>query len=266
MKCQDRGVLICNCERTMALDGAEIAALARVEVALLERLSSTSPVGVPQPVATCSVHGSMRYRRIPGTAFDDTTVQGVSPEWLAEQLCGALGALHRLDVDEARRLGVTDLSGDAWRDAFVGHCARCRRRVGPQLPVAERDEARRFLASFAEGLPQLRGDEVVVHCDLGPAHLLCDDDGLTGIIDWTDACIGDRAIDLAWVLNGAPEPLRHEVAERLAVDDDVALRARRYHQFAPWFEVEYGLDQGRDDLVRRGVRGVTERLRLDGAT
>src|SRR6266516_4075717 len=92
----------------------------------------------------------------------------------------------------------------------------------------------------------------LVHGDLGSEHVLCAADGsVTGVIDWSDARIGDPALDYAWPLHGIGLPIQ--------VDPGLRRHALVWHRLAPWHEVLYGL--GRDSaFVERGLRGAAERL------
>jgi len=81
---------------------------------------------------------------------------------------------------------------------------------------------------------------------------------LTGVIDWSDAHIGDPAIDLAWLLYGSG----HFAAVRDAyrADETVCARARDWHQLGPWHEVLFGLDTDQPEFVASGLAGVRSRL------
>ena len=43
-----------------------------------------------------------------------------------------------------------------------------------------------------------RERSAIIHRDFGPDHVLVDDHGITGIIDWERAFLGDPAVDVAW--------------------------------------------------------------------
>jgi aminoglycoside phosphotransferase (APT) family kinase protein len=101
-----------------------------------------------------------------------------------------------------------------------------------------------------------------VHGDVGPEHVLCTDDGrIAGVIDWGDARIGDPGIDLAWPLHGTtPEFVDAAEAAYETVDGATKARADFYHRRAPWYEVLYGVERGRPELVERGLAAVRARL------
>ena len=100
-----------------------------------------------------------------------------------------------------------------------------------------------------------------MHGDLGPDHLLVHVGRLHGVIDWTDAHIGDAALDLAWALNGAPRAFAEGVAATYGAGPPVLRRAQDWHLLGPWHEVLYGLDSGQPGFVASGLAGVRDRLR-----
>lgn len=154
-----------------------------------------------------------------------------------------LDALHSLDSSNL------PVPRPGWQDIYRGHAADWRALVFPLLDADERSRGEALLAE----VETLTGfAPTLVHCDLGPEHLLCRDGRLVGVIDWGDAKIGDPAIDYAWLLN-QPFP-------DWDVDDDLRRRAEIYHRLGPWFEVEYGLRTDRPEWVRTGLAGVRSRL------
>ncbi len=238
---------------------ARTASRARAEIALLPVLADRLAVAVPEPVRTCDLHGSMLYRYIGGRPADQLGEQAAARR-VGRSLAAVLAALHRTPLMEVRELGVEDLSGGRWGEQYRELCERFRARVLPFLPPAYGADGRWLLDRVAERTSDPGIADALVHRDLGPAHVLCVAGELNGIIDWTDACIGDRAIDLAWPLHGRPRPLASVLAAVLQVDSDVGERSRLYHQLGPWFEVEHGLENGRDDLVSSGLRGICDRM------
>jgi aminoglycoside phosphotransferase (APT) family kinase protein len=83
------------------------------------------------------------------------------------------------------------------------------------------------------------------------------------VIDWSDACLGDPALDLAWLLHGTDAEFAASLLRAYAgTEADAPFRARAlfYHRLGPWHEVLYGLERGRPDLVDSGLAGVRRRL------
>jgi aminoglycoside phosphotransferase (APT) family kinase protein len=213
----------------------------RIERRLLPRLESLLPVAVPVPERTGD--GWILTRRIPGRPLDERA--GAE---LGAQLAAFLQALHAYPVADARTLGVR-------QEQRAADVERFRSLVVPLLDRDERPSASRLLDEhLASPSP-----EVLTHADLGPEHVLVDAGGIAGVIDWTDARLGDPAVDLAWPLHGAPQQFAHAVADRFAVDAKLSRRAFLYHALGPWHEVVHGL-RGEPGWIETGLAGVRERL------
>ena len=203
----------------------------------------------------------MLYHYIAGEPLTRVTDESQA-HTLGRSLAAMLEALHSTALDEARAADVLDLSGSGWGEVYGETCDRFRTRVAPLLPASEIATARSFLDRLVERVSDPTISATLVHRDLGPAHLLCCEGVLAGVIDWTDACIGDPAIDLAWTLHGSPPLLASALEAVLEVGAEVRERSLLYHQLGPWYEVEFGLNEGRDELVSSGLHGVLDRLSL----
>ncbi|HZR95986.1 MAG TPA: phosphotransferase, partial [Gaiellaceae bacterium] len=201
---------------------------------LLPALAPALPVEIPRFEQVSREPWFVVYRLIPGEPLRDEDPAGVRT---------FLEALHSFDAS------AVDVPRPEWRDIYRGHAEDWRRVV---LPLLDKGERRRGEALLEE-IETLAGYEpALVHCDLGPSHLICRDGRLAGVIDWADAKIGDPAIDYAWLLN-VPFP-------DWEVDDELRRRARIYHRLGPWFEVEFGVRTEQPEWVRSGLAGVRSRL------
>lgn len=131
-----------------------------------------------------------------------------------------------------------------------------RRRV---LPLLADPRAEELLDAATEQLTDV-DEAVVIHADLGPAHILCIGTGINGVIDWSDVSVGDPATDLAWLLNGCRRRLRDPLIGRLDIGRSTVARADLLHQLGPWWEVVHGLDQALSAFIDSGLRGIRARL------
>jgi aminoglycoside phosphotransferase (APT) family kinase protein len=138
------------------------------------------------------------YRRLPGVIAEDAPLARWCTEDNAHALGRALGALHRVALDRARATGLREMS------AAEHSCEDRARRVhaarGPLRALMGADRWSRcepFLAADPRIAPRA-GAQVLLHDDLHLEHVLLDDrmERVTGIIDWTDASIGDPAAEL----------------------------------------------------------------------
>jgi aminoglycoside phosphotransferase (APT) family kinase protein len=226
----------------------EVRESVRLEVRLLAELAPVLPAAVPRFDVTEDAEGVffVAYRKLTGEPLRDPAPA------LAPQLAGFLNVLHGFPRERARAIGVPCQAD------VVG---RCRREV---LPLLERDERRRAEAMFERFLTLGPTERRLIHADLGPAHILHRRSELTGVIDWSDACLGDPALDLAWLLHGTGEAFATDLLEayRSERPDDAGLgeRALFYHRLGPWHEVLFGLKHGRPELVESGLEGVRSRL------
>ncbi len=189
----------------------------------------------------------VRHALVPGQPLAEPTAEH------GRQLGEFLRALHTTDPAGALALGLPGAGPTARERAET--VARFRADVLPLLPPAARARARDLLAAVTD-LPA----DTVVHGDLGPEHVLTGNAGLTGVIDFSDAHLGDAAIDLAWALHGTPPAFTAALAEAYGVTPRLREHALRWHRLGPWYEVVHGLDTGDAETVRSGVDGVLRRL------
>jgi aminoglycoside phosphotransferase (APT) family kinase protein len=227
-----------------------VAARMRAEVALLPELAAALPVAVPR-IETAGP-GWLAYRFIPG----DPLGPGADPRDVA----AFLSALHRFPVSRAAELGV---ESPDWAEQTAALLEDFRRRVVTLLDPPEAALAvRRFDAHLAAP-ESFAFWPALVHADLGGEHLLCGPDGrLVAVIDWTDARIGDPALDFAWLLHGLGRGFGDALLAAYDGELDAGFRERAgfYHLLGPWHEVTYGLNEGFPDYVESGLAGVRERL------
>lgn len=205
-----------------------------LEIKLLPALASTLPIAVPSFEYVSRDPLFVGYRLIRGEPLVDEDAANVR---------AFLEALHALEP-----AGLPVEQSD-WVEAYRRQCAEFERLV---LPHVDRDLRRRAKGLFGEAETLVGFQPVLVHADLGPAHLLVRDGRLVGVIDWGDTRVGDPALDYSWLLNG---PFGH-----WDVDPDLRRRARFYHRLGPWYEAHYGLFTNQPAAVERGLAGIRDRL------
>jgi aminoglycoside phosphotransferase (APT) family kinase protein len=102
--------------------------------------------------------------------------------------------------------------------------------------------------------------DTVIHGDLGPEHVLAVADALSGVIDFTDARLGDAALDLAWVRHGTTPAFVHAFDAAYRPTREQRTRALLWHRLGPWHAVEHGLEVNDRAEVRSGLDGLVQRL------
>lgn len=172
---------------------------------------------------------------------------------LCAEIAVALRRLHAQPVAEAVGLGVPDAVTS--RAAFSAELVRFQHEVLPLLDAHYREAGLGLLEQVAEA-----AFDSLVHGDLGPEHILVRDASKVGIIDWTDAHIGDAAVDLAWLLHGTDPDFGTAFRRAYAPNPETLQRSLAWHRLGPWHEVVYGLDEHRPELVASGLAGVKARL------
>ena len=229
------------------------------EPALLALLADR---GIRAPANAEAVHGA--DGRIVAVVYD--YIEGVTVSalgraaqaTLAREVAAALTALHAVPVDEASALGVPELDLD--EEIYRPMVEACLPHLGPR----GRGWLERRFASFIEGGGSLAAPRVLVHADLGCAHILAGADGcLAGVIDWGDALIADPAYDLAALLAECPRGFAERVIDAYegpaSRDPDMRRRAAFYVDALPIWQVFYGgdIDGGAERHV--GVRRIAAR-------
>ncbi len=219
----------------------------RTEALLLPWLAPTLPLQVPVPRVVHERPLVVRHRRIRGEPI--TRLDEVAGRRLGQFLL----ALHARSVDEAVGLGVPDSDAAlAERDGLVH---RLRAEVLDLLP-SDLVAAGRALLERVASAPV----DSLVHADLGPSHLLVHVERLHGVIDWTDAGLGDAALDLSWALHGSSARFAAGVGDAYGVHPSVRARARDWHLVGPWHEVLHGIDTENAAYVQSGLAGAVARL------
>ncbi len=198
------------------------------------------------------------YRKLPGIPGD--VAETVDWHMAARQLGLFLDKLHTYPVDRAREAGVSEQSDLVahWRDkAFE----ELNRSVDLNVDI---HDLRRYLENDVfspfEDAPRL------VHNDLWAEHILVDlrSGGVSGIIDWGDAVIGDPAVDFAGLYTWCGESWLESVLESYTgtLDSEVISRAR----YLATCQAIHCITLGRDLLRPRWIKAGQEALRLVFAT
>lgn len=178
---------------------AEAMERAATERAKLDLVRGRLPVEVPEwRIYSDTI---IAYPRLSGepAAVVDMSAGGYvwrfeeksAPESFVDSLARALAALHAIDRDAARSAGMEVLAPDDVRARYAASMERTRSMLKVPEPVWSR------WMRWLEDRSFWPDHSVVVHGDLHPGHLLVDDaHAVTGVLDWTEAHVGDPASDL----------------------------------------------------------------------
>ncbi len=221
----------------------------RTETRLMPRLAPLLPLAVPVPIVLDEEPLRVRHVMIPGGPAPGDALDVEE----GRRLGGFLRALHDLPVNIYVEAGVPDAV--VARAELLATLERFLQRVHPLLPEKLHERASELLRYTA-----LRTPTTLVHGDVGPGHVLCEDGRITGVIDWSDAREADPALDLAWALYGASDAFAEGVATAYGVTDDELVRALAWYRLGPWYEVLWGLGPGGQEFIDSGLAGIVDRL------
>lgn len=148
--------------------------------------------------------GVTAHRFVPGRSLLDVLASRPVAERELVRLGRLLGEFVR-DVGHLAPDGL-DLPLDAPDStAWLASTATALETAAASLDREVAQAVERFLAAPPPSFPA-RAGWTVVHHDLGAEHVLVDGAlGVTGIIDWSDAAVGDPAHDLGCVLRDLGE-------------------------------------------------------------
>lgn len=224
---------------------AAVAESLRVERVLLALLARHLPVRVPDLSLHALPDGTpyALYPRLPGTP---ATCEDAGR--IAADVAALLTALHAIDPLDGLVLGLP-APGTLDLDVLAG---RATAEVVPLLPW----EAVTALHDAFAALREPLAAEVILHADLGEANLLVENGRLTGVIDWTDAHMGDPAQDLSWFVQclgveGARAAFASYVPPPGTDEDTLWRRAVAHATVQPVHAVLYGMDRDDASYVRR---------------
>lgn len=194
----------------------------RREVCALVAIAHALPLPVPRPTyhspSTCP----------PFTVHDEVTGEVLTRDgWMsmptearekaATDLAAFLRALHAIPVAVGLECALARLDG-------VEFARRLREAAAvtlyPLLDGERRGRLDAALAQWSSPAHEVRGP-VLLHCDVGPGHLLCDPvtGRLTGVIDFGDIAVGDPACDFIFIYEDYGPAILTEVLSRYAGED-----------------------------------------------
>lgn len=228
------------------------------EVHLLPELAPVLPIPIPRFEFVSRDEQGRRvvgYRKIPGVPLSCALPDA------ARQMAEFLSTLHRFPVSRAVRMGVPRFTARQWWLHHRALVERVRERAFDRLDPAVRERTEFFWECLLGVMRRQRFRPVFIHGDLAGEHILCDPASgrITGVIDWGDVRIADPALDFAGLLADCGRDFAQRVLDDYEGDVDAHFlsRATFYVDFVPFYEVEYGLLTGQEDLVQHGLEMIS---------
>lgn len=181
--------------------------------------SRWSPLPVPGVLEMSPDEGALLMERIPGVGADVRAPR--DPREFASIMAEFLHGLRR--VPHTEMTGCVEPPPQT-AARWLGETMDWYERAAHAIAAADR----RLIETFLAG-PIVADDarNTFCHNDLGDEHVLISDDGtVTGVIDWSDAVIGDPARDVALLLFDFGPRIGAAVAESCREDRTLFERAR----------------------------------------
>ncbi|UQU66957.1 aminoglycoside phosphotransferase family protein [Couchioplanes caeruleus] len=219
------------------------------EARLLDFVAGFSPVPVPRPIFVDPAGGCMAWPRLPGVPLI-----GVQPcPEVAARLGALLAALHAVPPGQVADFAEMD---DAPAEDWLEEARQQWPSVAGQVPAAYRPAVEAFLAAPAPE-PAPAATLVFSHHDLGIEHVLVDPGtgAVTGVIDWSDAAVGDPARDHGLILRDLGPSALAAASPR----DDQALIRRIwfYARCGLIADLAYGLETGRHEYATKSLTALS---------
>jgi aminoglycoside phosphotransferase (APT) family kinase protein len=199
------------------------------------------------------------HRFIAGIPADE--VNAPLRPMLARTVAGALGALHAVPEATARTAGLVELDRDErgrieWFDGGFAAAMELRGRD------AALDRALEWAGQVDDPLRRLDAPLRMIHHDLSAEHLIADPatGRLVGMLDWTDAILGDPARDFMPLVTFGGWDLCNEVLKHYphAVDATFRDRLRFMARLLPLMWLGHAHRRGED--TRRHLAWVRNAL------
>lgn len=235
----------------------EVSRGLEAEIRLLGELEKRLPVPVPHyEWVVRNSNGRVQfagYPKLPGRALPSRNLAGPEARRWISDLTGTLCALLLFPRARAQRLAVTWSHRTTGLERWQWLYPRIRRRVHPLLPAAIRYRDRAYWEQYLHDPARKRVRPVLNHGDLFPEHVLVTDEGVSGILDWGDACYEDPVGNLAGL------PTADDFADRVArgyfAGSDPGFGARlAFHRHATWaYPLVFGLENRDTQRVRAAL-------------
>jgi aminoglycoside phosphotransferase (APT) family kinase protein len=247
-----------------AVDVASTARLRR-EVALRDLVRPHLAVPVPVSVATGYWARGLGFtldRRLPGTSAETSPI----PPSAMAGLAGLLAGLGGVPTEAAARIGVSRQPAQDLHGLHRRALAAARRLLGAgELTAAQL----RGIQDAEPLLPASPQQVVLVHGDLKGEHLLIDQGRVSGVLDWTDAELGDPATDVAGLAIAVGADAAELVAAAAGHDRHTRRRGTHLARCEAILRLERrlsGQDAGPLPLLRHQLQRALQPTALHAAT
>ncbi len=157
------------------------------------------------------------YELIPGTPLYRSELllwSQAEQDRLAQQLGTFLHQLHAIPPPELERCAIPVSDASPTRESCLSLYEEAERDLFPHMSSYVRGWVQRHFAPLFDGSLAWDHAPALIHGDLGPWHLLCDEATrrLTAVIDFGVAGLGDPAMDLSIIVDVLGESFMRRMA------------------------------------------------------
>jgi aminoglycoside phosphotransferase (APT) family kinase protein len=239
----------------------------RRELRLRDLVRPYLPLAVPASVAHGEWAPGLAYTldtKLPGRSGEDQDVSAVGEADLA----GLLTGLREVPARQAESLGIPRTAPRS-----LETLCRTAEQAAERLAAADEFDAGRLHQLTQPGAIQLAAQSataVLVHHDLKGEHLVVSADGrVRGVLDWTDATLGDPAEDIAGLALAVGSPAAVRAATLAGYGARPCLRGlwlARCDTVVRLADHLKGRDTGPLPLLRAQLRRTWEAILLERVT
>lgn len=200
------------------------------------------------------------YRKLHGVSLEDDTITQLQLIALAPALATFLSELHSFPAAQAIQAGLENNTPEQWRERYQERYTDLQKRVFPLLDNELRTKSDQLWRNFLDNTSIFAFQPVLIHCDLGCEHILCDPERgvLTGVIDWGDMTIGDPAHDFVGLHSRSGRDFTQRILAHYQGTIDAAFWQRMdfYLAYGPFSELLYGAYSENEKFIAQGIAGL----------
>jgi len=259
---QNSDVLIVNGEWVFRFPKYDhVLEIFRTEAVILSAIQGYLPLSIPSP-SLLQLDGLplgqafMGYRLIPGEPLWRDTFNGIADrivrDRFAEQLSVFLRVLHSFPARERIPTPIPCYDTRAeWLDIYE----RIQQKLFEYMRPEARVSVKNHFESYLDNLANFDYQPVLKHSDFGTSNILFDPNKsrITGIIDFSNAGMGDPAYDFAGLLSSYGEPFIERCAGYYPGLVSILPRVHFYRGTFALYEALFGIENGDSDALQAGL-------------
>ena len=246
---------------------AEVERQMAVERAVLEAIAAANPpVGIPsiqydgQPSSAFKFKFA-GYPKIPGQPAIAAALSLDQLFGLAAPIGRFLSWLHAVPLESVAHIDMETVDMTSLVNEMRREALEVLARVAATIGQGRFEQWGAWIQEW--DMPR-NGEEsrrVLLHNDIAADHVLVNPTGdvVTGVIDWGDAAVGDRAVDLAGVYHLGGQPLMDAVLNGYdgLVDSGAHRRARFIAACRGALDLSFGVERNRPEYIGAGLKALS---------